>query len=632
MNQAKRHEIYIYDHPESKIRFLEQTLAGKDWRAKLVYPDGTQAERQLLAQAKAGFIERGYLVQEQTNADGQRILEIHHLGEGSVPSEIIREMGLSRGLGHLVMNPSLSLEATFAKGKQALSFLEKKIKDPAHLNGMIYILAEAFLMSPEKVKAKLGEAAGEAAVKPGNTWRKLGFFLFFAQSATYLFAAKDNDTTSFDEFRNKIKRTLHKGGDLTHVQFNETDDKPSQGFGQTVLGLLRRYPIEAGALFNNLGMLLYIAGTLKARSHYSAELAHNPASEKALEYLKKGTGFLGLKNAGGFYHDMRGALTSIVAWTLMLIPAKKKEEIDEHTPRKNIFTRMWNAIAENPQVGTGLLTLASSSQRLQGANIRERMEPGSATNQIRGEKIYIAGDVMLMFTKNDHYGKKTGNVDTLANTLADYINKMPLILGPTKQEEMVRNMSDFLLQKGLSDIKHKPKTASFTPEELKQRADLLVLEVGRRVRNSYGEQMEQLGDVAARLVCQFPKDRQPAVVEALSKGLAQIGWIYATPEEIKPVLEHSITRLPASSHAAVTNVPTMKSLRQSVADITAIQPEVKDASAVAILYDALTPCLAPASPTPAISSPVAEGKPVTTVTQASRVAPLTTIPATLAHA
>jgi hypothetical protein len=587
MNKKQQH-IYIYDHPESKIQFLEQTLAGKDWRATLVYPDDTPSHRENLALAQKSFEKRGYQVKSSTNEHGHRTLEIHHLGEGSKPSEIIHEMGLAKGLGRLITNPSIPLEATFGALKNGFGSLEKTIKDPAHLNGLIYLTAEAFMMSPEK-KDPLRPAKPN---KPKNIWRKLGYGLFFAQSATYLFAAKDNDTVSFNEFKSKIDRTLKSGGEVTELHYDESKDRPSESVGHTVLGLLRRFPIEAGALFNNLGMLLYIVGNHADRSFYRGELARGvtgDAFKAAHDYVKEGTGFLKLKNASGFSHDMRGALTSIAAWTLMLLPARKKDDSLATPASDNVFARSWNAVAQNPQVGTGLLTIASSAQRLMGASIRNKTEP--TENQIRGEKIYLGGDVMLMFTKNDHYGKKTGDVDTLASTLADYINKLPVILGPDEQVKMVKNMANYLLDKGLAEIRHKPKTATFTAEELKERSDLLILEVGRRVRNSYGEELEQLGDVTARLIHQFPPQQRTEATAAMAAGLAQLPWVRASVEELLPVLNTSVNRHPATAN--VTQPVTMKSLRKAVADIVGIMPEADMGGSVALIYDALAPLMAP---------------------------------------
>ena len=106
-----RKQVYIYDHPESKIRFLEQTLADKDWRATLVYAntDATAlAERE---HAKQQFAARGYAVREGKTEQGEPTLELHHLGEGSSPHEIIQELGVGRGVGKLLMHPSVPIHA-----------------------------------------------------------------------------------------------------------------------------------------------------------------------------------------------------------------------------------------------------------------------------------------------------------------------------------------------------------------------------------------------------------------------------------------------------------------------------------------------------------------------------------------
>ncbi|MFZ4541094.1 MAG: hypothetical protein ACOYNL_04685 [Rickettsiales bacterium] len=612
--KIKRHQIYIYDHPESKIQFMEQTLAGKDWRATLVYPDNNPEDNGNIIAAKQAFEKRGYHVKQSVNEHGHQLLDLHHLGDGTKPSEVLKEMGLVEGAGRLIMNPSIPLQASFAAGKTLFGKLEHAVKDPAHLNGLIYMAAEAAMLWPSKEKKlKDLEAASKGIKTRPNHWRKAAFWLFLAQSATYLFAAKNNDATSFDDFRHKIDKTMKTTGDLEDVRYDHAKDKPADGIGHTFLRLLRRFPIEAGALFNDLGMALYIVGAVKDRNHYRKELVTGgKLDDVGKSYLgvdskgNVGDGKLNYKlvGANGYTNDMRGAITSIIAWALMLVKPKKKDDEALESDSKNPFARSWNSLRENPQVGTGLLTLVSSSQRLLGSASR------ADKSQLFGERIYLLGDVMLLFTKGDHYGKKTGNVDTLADTLAEYINKMPLILGPEHQEKMVKNMANYLLEKGCAEIRHNPKTSSFTEAELKERSDLLIIEVGRRVRSSYGEQMEQLGDVTAKLIGQFPTEMHAELIAHLSQSLAQLPWIYATPEELKPVLENGLKHVPPAKVAAPA--PTPKSVRQAMLEIVNIMSDVDAGGSVALLYDTVAPLLSAPSTT----------QPGTQVSQTTRVAPL----------
>ena len=151
--------------------------------------------------------------------------------------------------------------------------------------------------------------------------------------------------------------------------------------------MIRKYPIQLGAILNNLGMLSYL-GHVFLEHRFQSALLRNPNATKkeiehAMQYVSKGV-----------FYDALGPLLSLVAWSFLLIPPKKHEAKEG----EGIVEKTWGIIKENPQYATGLFTLGSSGSRLAAAAIKKN------TIQVIGESIYLLGDFALFFTNSSEYG------------------------------------------------------------------------------------------------------------------------------------------------------------------------------------------------------------------------------------
>ena len=147
MTKPTRQEIYIFDHPESKIRFLEASLVGDDWRAAIVIPSNESADAEQHArEMEAEFQKRGYATSIDSDGTGNTLLHIHHFGTTSSPLDVVREMGLGRGTSFTIGHAG---QLTGAALTGAANFFSYVIKEPARLFNGIYLSGDAFMSASE---------------------------------------------------------------------------------------------------------------------------------------------------------------------------------------------------------------------------------------------------------------------------------------------------------------------------------------------------------------------------------------------------------------------------------------------------------------------------------------------------
>ncbi|MBX9725801.1 MAG: hypothetical protein K2X09_00925 [Rickettsiales bacterium] len=562
MDTPNGQAIYVYDHPESKIRFLETTLRGQDWRLRIAYPANDPTANGHIAAVREAYARKGYVLKDSADASGNNILELHHLGEGGSPTQLLRELGFIKGSGHLITHPSITL-GSLADGTHSIA---KKswnvVRDPARANGLIYLGAEGFLIGSGKK----------------NILQKVAYSFFLAQSFVYLAFAQNNNDASFEQYRKKLDATLKNGGTAESVAFEAQSDKESKGLLRTIGNYVRRYPIQIGAALNDIGMGVYALRSVYKKREYADIIAKKiPADAKLLEEaIAYNVGKGGFK-LSGFRQDILAAAVSMAAWAFLLITPKhhSDDEIDQ-VEGKPLQTA-WQKFRENPQIGAGLLTLVSSSLRLSTSlKTNDR-------KQTIGESLYIGGDFALLFTKNDNYGSKNSkDVEVLAKRIAEHLADQPFVYGPTSQEKVVESMATFLRAKTLQEIKDNPQATKFTVEELNERREVLVREVKLRIRNHQDERMERVADMANRISQWAPEAERDALIGNVSEALSQLPWVHVTPDEMRKAMMDSRERRPE-----ITAPKNAKELREAITDLTTIVPRIDKGATVAALYDAL---------------------------------------------
>jgi hypothetical protein len=581
--------IASWENPEEELRFLEETLHGKDWRAEIIYPANQPAASIQSQQMRRSLEEKGYLVNAIFNDKGETILKIHHLGVGSKLRDIARETSLTGTLAQMARHPLIPVKNTIQSAQNAIDKLDDVVKDPAQANGLIFTVAEGFLTF-----AGLGNKSGQKEnfwtkiKQPRNYLQSLAGGLFLGQSLTYLTLAKSNDQRSFDQLKHKVAQVSdQEDASLLDLHYTPNTDQPKHGAFDKVGDYLKKYPIQIGAAMNDLGMAAYIGHAIFTRRYYRQNL-HLP---DAVKYAGTGSFWSGK----GFWRDIGGAMTSIVAWSLMLLPSRKKDVAAQTSDiEKPLGTKIVDYFKDNPETGTGILTVASSGQRLLGSIAKGNIP------QIIGESIYMPGDFLLLFTKNSEYSDHTQhNREVLAGKIASFVDRLPVVMGPAAQHEFVTSITRYLRDKTLAEQAGKTGEGIIAPEELNIRATQLAKTIEKNLREKKNNDMDHLAESTASLLFKFPAALRPGLESQLTQTLSQMAWVHATPEELR----HAIDEVPAPIHRHVTPMPTMRQLSKDVGKIATTVRNIDSAAVVSALYEILRHHITPSSqPQPSIIS------------------------------
>jgi hypothetical protein len=313
----------------------------------------------------------------------------------------------------------------------------------------------------------------------------------------------------------------------------------------------------------------YIGHAYFNRKHH-LKTPHLPDSAN---YIKK-----------GFGRDIGGAITSLVAWTLLLIPSKKKDPKTEpkHEESGNPISGLINHFKENPEHGTGLLTVASSTQRLLGG-----ISKGNRL-QVIGESIYLPGDFFLLFTKNSEYGgDNKQNTEVLAKKLAEHFNAMPNLMGPEAQQQLASSAATFLRDKAIYEKSQHHNNKGQTVQELDTQAKELAHATLRILRATQNERFEHFAEIVAKLVHKFPETQRPHVTAALSQTLSQLEWVHAKPAEIQALVQHSLTHTSAPS--AYQPMKNINDISHEVNELSEVIPGINAGQSGSVVYDTLLP-------------------------------------------
>lgn len=607
-------------------------MYGHDWRATVVFPNGS-AESQAHKEALEKILsQRGYLTSTGKDDKGNETLQIHHLGAETDIATIFKEAGFLAGAGHLLAHPLKPFDETIEGLKMGTEWVAGSIHNPARANGVINTTAEFFLTA-----AGAGNKGGD--LKLAKNWtQSVAGFSWLMQSVTYLFAAKTNEDRALDRIEKKIDATLAKGGDITQLKFDEKQDKEKNGIGTSIERLVRRYPVQIGALFNNTGMLFYLAHAwLTRRSHINdlpvwrkalseaeaiPEFVRNPILsdkipvlekniEDAVKYVGDGRFFQKLKT--GFEKDVLGATLSLAGWTTLLLPPVK-HNFDDDLKEQGFFKRSWTKFRENTPMVAGLFTLAASTSRLLGAGAKDNMI------QAVGEKIYIGGDIALMFTNSHEYGGGAKlDPEKLSQQIMGYAKTLPVLMGDKEQDAFIDSTVKYWVDKHRADTADRKNIDHNASDHwIETSATELRQALTRKVKHRYTERMEHLCEGVSQLIHRFPKELQAEVRERVTQSLLNQPWLKATPEELKSCLDAAIAREPAPTP---TGTVTAETIANDIKAIVGIIPNIDAAVCTAALYDSVSNYLRPQPE-----------KPGTTVKGASRQDVVISAPQALQHA
>lgn len=553
-----------------QVEFLEEMLDGQEWRVAVAYA-ATPASLGQRMQDQEYYARKGYVVRPREE-QGTPLLEIHRLGIGTTPLGLWQEMGFAKGTQRMLKNPMIPLHSVGEWGGRAVHWVDRSLHDPAQANGVINLAAESFLFFA-------GSGTKEGTMRDRKNWlQSLSALFFFAQSAVYALLAKTNDEVAIDHLKYKFGRMARAGQDVTAIGFDAATDTERPSLMHSVMKFIRRYPVQIGAIFNDMGMLAYI-GHVRANRAWNRNILADPASSEkrradALKYVGKGF--------NGYWKDITAAYTSIVAWALLLLPRKPRDANTIARHKDNVFATAWDKFREDPEAVSGAMTLFSSSSRLWAA-------AGDKHNKIQavGEGIYILGDVAQMFIKNDAYGKETSkNIEVLAEKVAAFLNTQPYVCARAERERYVTHVSEYLRQKSLEEVGGDISKLHLTPAELNERIARLTQMTLKKI--GAHDRFDALAAQVLEVVCQFVPAQRSAVQEAMVQTLSQLPWIKASPAEINA----AIAKVPKAlqTFEKPHDTPTqMRDLSASLGELLSIVKGIDAGGSAIALYRTLQP-------------------------------------------
>lgn len=580
MQDASVQHIDIWQDPESKIAFLESVLHGKNWRADIHVASADAKRLAQLPNIRHKLEEKGFKTKTIKDDDGHAILRLLHVDNPQDVKSVFERHGMVTGTAHTIAQPVVAMKDVIKDTVSSASHAAEYLKDPARANGFMFLLAELFI------------TLGNTTAKFGSPWHPKNLLMsasgaaFASQSLAYLFVAKKGDERIAAEAKKQFAEMKDNGNilpDLTQAEI--IGSKPATSVTGKAYSWVRDHPIQYGAWANNIGMLGLIGYALmemRFRKNiiktpvggmFQGHLVDEAMKVEAGKYLPRGPILSKEWRGAGAVGTIGGALTSLLAWTLMLMPQKEQSQAGE-----GVGGAIRRIIDKHPEKVSSVLALASSSQRLLGGL--------SSSNPIYtlGEAVYIPGDLMLWFTKNTEYGNsRRGGHDKLFNVMGAFINELPVVMSPQRKQSFIKDTSDYLAKQSaaLSAKKGEAIDATKIAEEAKH----FEAELNQRVNGTHQKQFDLLMGAANRIVEKFAPEHREQVANALADALPQLNGVEASASDILPALY-------IAKQEAAADIECPHSMYQLADDLKALVEVIPNKSAgdnMAKLYDALAP-------------------------------------------
>ena len=193
--QTNEAHISVWDHPESRIAYLEAVMNGTDWRA-CVYapPHSPHAEKTLLELGNA-LKKRGYDTAMNIDEHGNHNLHIHRFSDRPSLMEAVHEMGFAKGIGYSLSHPGETASNLYQGAKDGINYTTA---NTARLLGGLYMLGDGVMAAvpwfAENNAAKSSNPLEQTVQKDTKTAGKLSRLygpLALLQSAIFMAYAHD---------------------------------------------------------------------------------------------------------------------------------------------------------------------------------------------------------------------------------------------------------------------------------------------------------------------------------------------------------------------------------------------------------------------------------------------------------
>jgi hypothetical protein len=604
MTATTRQQLYIFDHPESKIRFLESTLHGDDWRATIVLttaqnPAPEQQARALEANLKA----RGYITRLTRDAHGSVLLNLHHLSTKSEFIETMREMGLARGTAFTVEHIG---ELTSHALVQFAHFFSYVIKEPARLFSGIYLAGDGF-MSLAEMAHKSPTPSATNTPSQVNRIQKIrqavgtaGSIGNWAQSLIYLKWAKSGAELNFDDLRNAFDAGQKNGIEATNFK-GWSDPKLSDNLFTPLTNAIKRTPIETGAWAMVASQLAFITARgidislerpllkgqpsvhprewLKLLKVNDLENAEETQKIFGRSIAKAEEVHLGaVKRTLGSSINLLRAGLSIAGWQLLTRAHPHHDTLTAWTD--NPLKRLGEVIDNHTEQAVGTMTAAASLVGIAAASFsRNRWQMG-------GEFIWLAGDAIVFLFDKENYGQANAKLELpLIDAATKFLKAMPVALGPEAEKRMIHDLSCHLAVRTMNENQRKTKLADPVKVEEDTKNLAVAIEAGLHANiTNHQSIFQKIAYESAVIAGKFGTEQMPEVANKIAEALAKTPSLNATATEWKTAIHNNLQQVIVDHKS----IHTIGQLTNDIAQLVLISPAASNAGVAMAVYDAVS--------------------------------------------
>lgn len=367
--------VHIWDDPESKINFLETTLADKEWEAIIYEPVENNSHGRLPTLQKK-FEEQGYKTTIGKDPNGIPTLKLTHFSHETGLLKLVQELGFVKGIRETFSTSGQRLGDILTSTKKTIDFF---MGSEGRRFSTLYAFGDVALGSiPSRLKKLVGLEKDEvyhnqnlanlkSKTKRAETLFDLAYDLAFLQSIIMMFGLKEGKEQIRDEVLQGLKAAKEKGADLTDFEswMGEIKDRRS-----SAMRWFNDKAIFLGPGAQILGQLLLIGAGLDRLNQTRKFVNENPTIQ-----LYDGTdlnGQMRKANIGAVGDILTGSL-SVVGWTLM---GFFKEQTIENKAEWNedFFKRLGQEIKESPNRLASICVTLASLIGMQAGHLKNSVE------------------------------------------------------------------------------------------------------------------------------------------------------------------------------------------------------------------------------------------------------------------
>ncbi len=604
MTKPMRQEIYIFDHPESRVRFLEASLIGDDWRATIVIPPSEAANPEQRAHELENlFKARGYATSIDNDGTGTALLHLHHFGKKTNPLDVVREMGIGRGTSFTIEHlGQLTGEALTS----AASFFSYVIKEPARLFNGIYLGGDAFMSGSELFHKRDGGAASAHApahhaglAKASKAIGTVGTLGNWAQSIIDLKYAKNGAELNYDELNEAFNIGQKRGIDATNFKA-WSDPKLRENALTPITDVAKRHPLETGAWAMVGAQLSFItargldiAMDLPALRRHAiphprewlklmrvSDMHDNAEVQNALGRTlnhEEAVHLGAFKRTLGSSINLLRAGLSISGWQLLTHQHKHHDKMTNWT--SNPLKRLGEEIDNNTEKSLATLTAAASIVGLTAAAFSRNGW------QMAGESIWLAGDCVIFLVNKENYGEHSSHQELpLIEAATTFMKAMPVALGPAAETQMINDLASHLAHRTVNEGERKTKIQN--PEKMQAEMQRLTTAIATGLRAnmaSHDTIFKKIAYQSAIIAGKFGPEKGHAVAEKIAESLGQAPSLHASAAEWSAAIKNAMKHVVVDDE----NIRGISQLTNDIAQLVLTSPASSNAGVAMAVYDAV---------------------------------------------